>query len=71
MKQTITRAGATANRKKGLIIVNTGDGKGKTTVILTWRDAKPEILEIADLATEALLKHPFEAGISAQKGIEF
>jgi cob(I)alamin adenosyltransferase len=185
MKKTITRAAATANKKKGLIIVNTGDGKGKTTaalgvalracgygmrvimlqffkgkwkcgelrsaprlgsfeihpmgqgftweskdievdkamvrsawqagvekitsgnydivildeinyalsygflptedivnflktkpymlhVILTGRDAKPEILEVADLATEMrLLKHPFQEGISAQKGIEF
>jgi cob(I)alamin adenosyltransferase len=185
MKTTITRAAATATKKKGLIIVNTGDGKGKTTaalgvalracgygmrvimlqffkgkwkygelrsapkletfeihpmgkgftweskdieidkamvreawraaedkilsgkydivildeinyalsygflpvgdivkflkrkppmlhVILTGRDAKPEILEIADLVTEMrVLKHPFDQGISAQKGIEF
>jgi len=34
MKKTITRAAATANKKKGLIIVNTGDGKGKTTAAL-------------------------------------
>ncbi len=34
MKTTITRAGATAKRKKGLIIVHTGDGKGKTTAAL-------------------------------------
>jgi len=41
-------------------------------VILTGRDARPEILEIADLVTEMrVLKHPFEQGISAQKGIEF
>ena len=41
-------------------------------VILTGRDAKPEILEIADLVTEMrVLKHPFDQGISAQKGIEF
>ena len=185
MKETITRAGATKKTKKGLIIVHTGDGKGKTTaalgvalracgygmrvimlqffkgkwkygelrsapklgtfeiqpmgkgftweskdvevdkamvqdawraaqekilsgnydvvvldeinyalsygflpvediveflqkkpamlhVILTGRDAKPEILEIADLVTEMRqIKHPFEQGISAQKGIEF
>jgi cob(I)alamin adenosyltransferase len=185
METTVRRVGATANKKKGLIIVNTGDGKGKTTaalgvalrasgygmrvsmlqffkgkwkcgeqrsapklgtfeidplghgftwesenieidkamvreawsvakekissgnfdvvildeinyalsyeflpveevvdflrnkpsmvhVILTGRNAKPEIIEIADLATEMrLLKHPFEQGISAQKGIEF
>jgi len=34
MKKTITRAAAAANKKKGLIIVNTGDGKGKTTAAL-------------------------------------
>lgn len=41
-------------------------------VILTGRDAKPEIVEIADMVTEMqAIKHPFEAGIVAQKGIEF
>jgi cob(I)alamin adenosyltransferase len=41
-------------------------------VILTGRDAKPEILEIADLVTEMRqIKHPFEQGICAQRGIEF
>ena len=41
-------------------------------VILTGRDAKPEIIEVADLVTEMReVKHPFAQGISAQKGIEF
>jgi len=41
-------------------------------VILTGRDAKPEIIEIADMVTEMTeVKHPFKAGIAAQKGIEF
>ncbi len=41
-------------------------------VILTGRDAKPEIIEIADLVTEMRqIKHPFEQGICAQRGIEF
>jgi len=41
-------------------------------VILTGRDVKPEIIEIADLVTEMReIKHPFQQGISAQKGIEF
>src|SRR5580700_4146082 len=34
MKTAITRAGATKTKKKGLIIVHTGDGKGKTTAAL-------------------------------------
>lgn len=42
-------------------------------VILTGRNAKPELIEIADLVTEMReVKHPFkDQGILAQKGIEF
>ena len=42
-------------------------------VVLTGRNAKPELIEIADLVTEMKeLKHPFkEQGILAQRGIEF
>lgn len=43
-----------------------------THVVLTGRNAKPELIEIADLVTEmAVVKHPFRAGIKAQKGVEF
>ncbi|HEU0223384.1 MAG TPA: cob(I)yrinic acid a,c-diamide adenosyltransferase [Paracoccaceae bacterium] len=43
-----------------------------THVVLTGRNAKEEILAIADLATEMeLLKHPFRSGVKAQKGVEF
>ena len=43
-----------------------------THVCLTGRNAKPELLEAADLVTEmTLLKHPFKDGVKAQKGIEF
>jgi len=41
-------------------------------VCLTGRDAKPELLAIADLVTEMqLVKHPFEQGFKAQRGVEF
>ncbi len=41
-------------------------------VVATGRNAKPELLAIADLVTEmTMVKHPFQAGIKAQKGIEF
>jgi cob(I)alamin adenosyltransferase len=41
-------------------------------VVLTGRNAAPELLEAADLATEmTLLKHPFRDGVKAQPGIEF
>lgn len=43
-----------------------------THVLLTGRNAKPELIELADLVTEmTVVKHPFRAGIKAQAGIEF
>ncbi|MGV3651095.1 MAG: cob(I)yrinic acid a,c-diamide adenosyltransferase [Devosia sp.] len=43
-----------------------------THVIVTGRNAKDELIEIADLVTEMTeIKHPFRAGVKAQKGIEF
>ena len=41
-------------------------------VVVTGRNAKPELVEIADLVTEmTLVKHPFRSGVKAQAGIEF
>ncbi|PHR78352.1 cob(I)yrinic acid a,c-diamide adenosyltransferase [Henriciella sp.] len=44
----------------------------RTSVILTGRDAKPELCDYADLVSEMTeVKHPFKAGIKAQRGIDF
>lgn len=41
-------------------------------IIMTGRNAPPELIEAADLVTEMKeIKHPFHAGIYAQQGIEF
>lgn len=41
-------------------------------IVVTGRNAPPELIEIADLVTEMKeIKHPFHAGIYAQQGIEF
>lgn len=41
-------------------------------VVLTGRDPAPELLELADYVSEInKVKHPFDNGISARKGIEF
>jgi cob(I)alamin adenosyltransferase len=41
-------------------------------ICVTGRDAKPELIEIADLVTEFNeVKHPFKAGFKAQKGVEY
>ncbi len=43
-----------------------------THVVLTGRNAKDQLIEIADLVTEMeLVKHPFRSGIKAQIGVEF
>ena len=44
----------------------------KLHLLLTGRDATEKIIELADLVTEMkLIKHPFQNGIKAQRGIEF
>jgi cob(I)alamin adenosyltransferase len=41
-------------------------------VVVTGRNAKPALIELADLVTDmTMVKHPFRAGVKAQKGIEF
>jgi cob(I)alamin adenosyltransferase len=41
-------------------------------IAVTGRNAKPELIEAADLVTEmSLVKHHFAAGVKAQEGIEF
>ena len=43
-----------------------------THVVLTGRNARPELIELADLVTEMeVIKHPFRDGIKAQPEIEF
>ena len=44
----------------------------RSSVILTGRDAKPGICDYADLVSEMrAVKHPFDAGIKAVRGIDF
>lgn len=41
-------------------------------IVVTGRNAKPELIEAADLVTEmGLVKHHFASGVKAQAGIEF
>jgi cob(I)alamin adenosyltransferase len=46
--------------------------RGDLHVVVTGRNAKPELIEAADLVNEmSPVKHHFEAGVKAQEGIEF
>jgi len=44
----------------------------RTNVVITGRDAAPELVEIADTVTEMRkVKHAFDDGVGARKGIEY
>ena len=44
----------------------------RTNVVITGRDAPPELITLADTATEMRqLKHAYDQGIKAMKGIEY
>jgi cob(I)alamin adenosyltransferase len=44
----------------------------KLELVLTGRYADPELIKIADVVTEMLeIKHPYQQGIMARKGIDF
>ncbi|MFW6119829.1 MAG: cob(I)yrinic acid a,c-diamide adenosyltransferase [Petrotogales bacterium] len=44
----------------------------KLELVLTGRDAHPEIVKLADIVTEMLeIKHPYQHGVTGRKGVEF
>jgi len=46
--------------------------ENKTELVLTGRNMPQEIMEEADLVTELMeIKHPFQNGVSARRGIEY
>ncbi len=43
-----------------------------TNVVITGRNAAPELVELADTATEMRkIKHVYDQGVKAKKGIEY
>jgi cob(I)alamin adenosyltransferase len=54
------------------VVAALGARRGDLHVVVTGRNAKPELIAAADLVTEmTLIKHHFAAGVKAQPGIEF
>jgi cob(I)alamin adenosyltransferase len=48
------------------------DKPPQVELILTGRKAAPELIKMADLVTECLkIKHPYDEGIEARRGIEY
>ena len=45
---------------------------GRREIVLTGRDPMPELVQLADYVTEMKkVKHPFDGGIAARRGIEY
>ena len=54
------------------VVTAVRDRSPRTNVVITGRDAPDELIEIADTATEMRkIKHAYEQGIKAKKGIEY
>ena len=54
------------------VVAGIAERAPKTNVVCTGRDAPPELIDLADTVTEmTLVKHAFEQGIGAKKGIEY
>jgi cob(I)alamin adenosyltransferase len=56
----------------GEVVTALRDRAPRTNVVVTGRDAPPELIDVADTVTEMRkVKHAYDEGISAIKGIEF
>lgn len=54
------------------VVATLRDRPGFQHVVVTGRDAPPALIEVADLVSEVVkVKHPMDAGIRAQQGIEW
>lgn len=54
------------------VVATLGARRSDLHIVVTGRNAKPELIAAADLVTEmTLVKHHFAAGVKAQAGIEF
>ena len=56
----------------GKVLAAFASRRSNLHVVVTGRNARPELIEAADLVTEMVaVKHHFAAGVKAQPGIEF
>ena len=54
------------------VVAGVTDRAPKTNVVITGRDAAPELVELADTVTEMRkIKHIYDTGVKAKKGIEY
>lgn len=54
------------------VVAAVGGRHQRTNVVITGRDAAPELVELADTVTEMRkVKHAYDTGVGARKGIEY
>jgi cob(I)alamin adenosyltransferase len=54
------------------VVAGIRDRAPKTNVVITGRNAAPELIDIADTVTEMRkIKHVYDRGVTAKKGIEY
>ena len=54
------------------VVAGIAERAPKTNVVMTGRNAAPELIEVADTVTEMRkVKHAYDRGIGAKKGIEY
>ena len=54
------------------VLTELRDRRPMLHVVVTGRNAREELIALADLVTEMkLVKHPYRGGVKAQKGVEF
>jgi cob(I)alamin adenosyltransferase len=54
------------------VVAGIRDRSPATNVVITGRNAAPELIELADTATEMQkIKHVYDRGVGAKKGIEY
>lgn len=57
---------------KALLALGSGKGSGGLEMVLTGRDAEGFMIDAADYITEMqCVRHPYDKGIAARRGIEF
>jgi cob(I)alamin adenosyltransferase len=67
----VRRPGRVGGEERARLVSGAGRWP-RTNVVITGRDAPPELVALADTVTEmTVVKHAYQQGVPARKGIEY